>query len=212
MFALFIILYAPILIPRALTSPTFSRRLGSLEYVFGHLRDHTLGLVAVTLAAYDLTSIIFGAAFGLSQLAHVLVALLSILSYHRHVESGLAMTEFMRVNPTVHPQEFFDRYYDRLGPRTVSPPSQAELVIDPRDVSFMSGAAPKQSLLPLLRGVFDTAIFARSAYRTLTCAARSMVAKYSMPWRRCGARACCSSLARGSPSRALRHSRSSKAK
>jgi 1-acyl-sn-glycerol-3-phosphate acyltransferase len=168
MFAFFILLYGSILIPRALLSPALSRRLGTMEYLFGHLRDHTVGLVAVTLAAYDLTSIVFGAPFGISQLAHVLVAQLSILSHHRHVESGLAMTEFMRVNPTVHPQEFFDRYYDRLGPRTEAPPTKAQQVIDPRDVSFMTGAPPKQSLLPLLRGLFDTAIFARSAYRTLT--------------------------------------------
>ncbi len=168
MFALFIVLYAPILIPRALATPAFSRRLGSMEYLFGHLRDHTVGLVAVTFAAYDLTSIIFGAPFGPSQLAHALVALLAILSYHRHVDAGLAMTEFMRVNPTVHPQEFFERYYDRLGPRSEAPPTDAASVIDPRDVSFLTGEPPKQSLRPLLRGVFDTAIFARSAYRTLT--------------------------------------------
>jgi 1-acyl-sn-glycerol-3-phosphate acyltransferase len=166
--ALFLALYAAVLLPKRLVAPAFNRRLGALEYLFGHLRDHTLGVAWVGLAAYDLTSVLFGAAFGGAELAHVVGAALAAIAYTRHVHAGLAITEFMRTNPTVHPEELFHRYYDRLGPHGVALPPHASRTIDPADVDFTTGASPTQRLRPLARALYDTAIFARSAYRTLT--------------------------------------------
>ena len=163
-----VVFYAPVLLPSA--PARLNRRLGELEYLYGHLRDHTVGVAMVFLAAYDLTRVLFGDGFDASSVAHVFGAVLAAAAYQRHVNVGLAMTELMRMNPTIHPQEYFDRYYDRLGPRAIALPARATRTIDPTDVSFTTGAPPLQSKKPLVRALYDTAMFARSAYRVLaTC-------------------------------------------
>lgn len=156
LYAILAVLHAPMLVPRGLLPQRAARRLGAAEYLFGHLRDHTFGVVSVFLAAYT------------QDLAWIAAAALSFIAYVRHVHAGLAMTEFMRANPTVHPQEFFERYYDRLSPNRVGLPAKASRTIDPASVDFTSGEAPVQSLKPLWRALYDTGIFARSAYRALT--------------------------------------------
>lgn len=145
---------------------------GRIEYAFGHLRDYTLGIYMMAAFVFDLTLMIFGD-YNLrgeqfpSLFYHGFFALLSLWSYRRHVTTGLMMTEFMRVNPHVHPEEFFEHYYRRLGPATIPIPAKARRVVDPRNISYLTGAKPKQGYWRLVHGFYDTAIFARSAYKTL---------------------------------------------
>jgi 1-acyl-sn-glycerol-3-phosphate acyltransferase len=77
------------------------------------------------------------------------------------------MTEFMRVNPHVHPKEFFAHYYRRLGPSNVPVPSAASSTVDPMNISYHTGKPSRQSYWLLLKGFYDTAIFARSAYKAM---------------------------------------------
>ncbi len=145
---------------------------GKIEYAFGHLRDYTLGLYMMAAFVFDLTLMVFGdtetrAGQFPPLFYHGLFALLSLWTYRRHVTTGLQMTEFMRVNPHVHPQEFFDHYYRRLGPLTIPVPSKAARLVSPLDISYLSGGKPKQGLGPLLHGAYDTAIFARSAFKAM---------------------------------------------
>lgn len=145
---------------------------GKIEYAFGHLRDYTVGVFMMAAFVFDLTLMVFGevpvrAGQFPSLFYHGFFALLSLWTYRRHVATGLLMTEFMRVNPYVHPQEFFDHYYRRLGPATVPIPVKARRIVDPTNVSYLTGKKPKQGYWPLLHGLYDTGIFARSATKAL---------------------------------------------
>ncbi len=147
--------------------------LGSLEYLIGHLRDYTIGVVMTGGAVYNLTMSL------LVKPQHVtsyfydafyfgVFALLSLFTYRRHVTTGLKMTEFMRVNPWVHPSEFFKHYYRAIGPLNVPVPERATEVVDPEDVSYCTGKAAETGKGRLLYGFYDTSIFARSAYKAMT--------------------------------------------
>ncbi len=145
---------------------------GKIEYAFGHLRDYTIGLYMMAAFVFDITVMVFGEPIDRGErfpslFYHGFFALLSLWTYRRHVATGLMMTEFMRVNPLVHPQEFFDHYYRRLGPAAVPVPVKATRTVDPTDISYLTGKKPKKSYWLLLHGFYDTAIFARSAYKAL---------------------------------------------
>jgi len=145
---------------------------GKVEYAFGHLRDYTVGVYMMAAFGIDLTLMLFGshearATRFLSMFYHGTFALLSVWTYRRHVSAGLQMTEFMRVNPLVHPREFFEHYYRRLGPSNVPVPSVANTTVDPTNISYHTGKPPRQSYWLLLKGFYDTAIFARSAYKAM---------------------------------------------
>lgn len=145
---------------------------GTIEYAFGHLRDYTVGLYMMACTVVYLTLMVFGndlhAARHFDRLFyHSFFALLSIWTYRRHVSTGLQMTEFMRTNPAVHPQEFFEHYYRRLGPASIPIPAKASRLVDPHTSSFKSGRARRQSYWLLLHACYDTAIFARSATKAM---------------------------------------------
>lgn len=146
---------------------------GKVEYAFGHLRDYTIGIYMMAAFVFDITLMVFGdislrgEQFP-SLFYHGFFALLSLWTYKRHVATGLMMTEFMRVNPHVHPAEFFEHYYRHLGPSAVPIPTRAVRTVDPTNISYLTGGRPKQSYWLLLHGFYDTAIFARSAHKALT--------------------------------------------
>ncbi|MBI2083684.1 MAG: 1-acyl-sn-glycerol-3-phosphate acyltransferase [Deltaproteobacteria bacterium] len=145
---------------------------GKIEYAIGHLRDYTIGLWMMGAFVYDLTVMVLGdpsirtGRFP-TLFYHGFFALLTLWTYRRHVGIGLKVSEFLRVNPQVHPQELFDHYYRRLGPLAVPIPSQATRTVQPTHVSYRTGKKPQKRLWPILHGAYDTAIFARSVYRAL---------------------------------------------
>jgi 1-acyl-sn-glycerol-3-phosphate acyltransferase len=143
---------------------------GLTEYAFGHLRDFIIGTVMIISASGYLLLTTFAqkelAADNFMQLLYFgTFALLSIFTYRRHVSIGTKMTEFMRVNRYVHPQEFFEHYYKALSPLQIPIPTYATRVVDPTHVNYKKGNPPKIRLWPLIHGLYDTAIFARSAYK-----------------------------------------------
>lgn len=145
---------------------------GVVEYAFGHLRDYTLGAYMMAAFAWDITQMIFGDAVIRGEefpslFYHGFFALLSLWTYRRHVSTGLKMTEFMRMNKHVHPSDFFDHYYRALGPLATPIPARATRLVDPTNVSYLTGKKPRQLYWPLLHGFYDTAIFARSAYKAI---------------------------------------------
>ncbi|QQR81905.1 MAG: hypothetical protein IPJ69_07425 [Deltaproteobacteria bacterium] len=149
-----------------------NRFAGKIEYAFGHLRDYTIGLFMMAFFVFDITLMLFGDVETRGQqfpslFYHGFFALLSLWSYRRHVSAGIMLTEFMRVNPHVHPQEFFEHYYRRVGPSAVPVPAKAARVVDPTNISYLTGKKAKLGYWPLIRGLYDTAIFARSAYKAL---------------------------------------------
>ena len=145
---------------------------GQIEYAFGHLRDYTIGTYMMGAWVVDLTLMVFGDLHLRGPrfptlFYHGFFALLSIWTYRRHVAAGLQLTEFMRVNPLVHPQEFFEHYYRRLGPSNIPVPTHAQRTVDPTNISYHTGKKSQQSYWLLLKGFYDTAIFARSAHKAL---------------------------------------------
>jgi 1-acyl-sn-glycerol-3-phosphate acyltransferase len=149
-----------------------NRYAGKLEYLLGHTRDYTIGLYMMGAFVFNLTLMVIGDANiradrFTSLFYYGFFALLTLWTYRRHVATGLQMTEFMRANPNAHPGEFFEHYYRRLGPSAVPVPAKAIRIVDPTNVSYLSGKKPKQGYWPLLRGVLDTTIFARSTYKAL---------------------------------------------
>lgn len=146
--------------------------MGKIEYAFGHLRDYTIGLYMMGAFVFNLTLMVIGdsnirADRFTTLFYYGFFALLTLWTYRRHVAIGLHMTEFLRANPHVHPEEFFEHYYRRLGPSAVPIPVKAARTVDPTNVSYLTGQKPKQGYGPLLRSILDTTIFARSAYRAL---------------------------------------------
>lgn len=145
---------------------------GRIEYAVGHLRDYTIGLWMMAAFVFDVTIMIFGdpplRADRFPRLFyHGFFALLTLWTYRRHVGIGLQMTEFMRANPDVHPQEFFDHYYRRLGPLAIPIPEAAANRVSPAHVSYRTGRPPQRTVWIWIHGAYDTAIFARSAFRAL---------------------------------------------
>ncbi|MBI2981962.1 MAG: 1-acyl-sn-glycerol-3-phosphate acyltransferase [Deltaproteobacteria bacterium] len=145
---------------------------GKIEYAIGHTRDYTIGLWMMGAFVYDLTVMVFydpslRAGRFPTLFYHGFFALLTLWTYRRHVGIGLKISEFLRVNPNVHPQELFDHYYRRLGPMAAPIPSHAEKKVNPTDVSYKTGVKPRRRFWPILHGAYDTAIFARSVYRAL---------------------------------------------
>ncbi len=143
---------------------------GRIEYAFGHLRDYTLGVYMMAAWVCDITLMVFGDAHLRGErfprlFYHGFFALLSIWTYRRHVAAGLQLTEFMRVNPLVHPKEFFEHYYRRLGPSNIPVPTHATETVDPTNISYHTGRPAQQSYFLLAKGFYDTAIFARSAFK-----------------------------------------------
>ncbi len=146
--------------------------LGRVEYMFGHLRDYTFGVLMLAGAVFNLTMCLLVSRENIPNYFFDafycgIFAGLSLATYRRHVSTGLKMTEFMRVNPWVHPQEFFDHYYRCLGPLTEPIPELAETNINPEDVSYLTDHEARTGYERLLYGFYDTAIFARSAYKVL---------------------------------------------
>jgi 1-acyl-sn-glycerol-3-phosphate acyltransferase len=146
--------------------------LGKVEYLFGHLRDYTLGVIMTAGAVFNLTMCLLVKPENVSGYFYDafyfgVFALLSLYTYRRHVNTGIKMTEFMRTNPWIHPQEFFDHYYRRLGPLNEPIPPVAERTVNPEDVSYCTGSAAEIGYSRLVYGFYDTAIFARSAYKAL---------------------------------------------
>lgn len=144
---------------------------GKVEYALGHLRDYTIGLFMMGAFVYDLALMTFWAGFQTVPFStlfyHGFFALLTLWTYRRHVTIGLQMTEFMRINPLVHPQEFFDHYYRRLGPASIPIPVRATETVNPISVSYRTGKGPSLSLWTWIHGAYDTALFARGAFRAL---------------------------------------------
>lgn len=146
--------------------------LGRIEYRFGHLRDYSVGTLMTAGTVFYLTMCLLVGPEKLSAYFYNafycgFFACLSLATYRRHVDTGLKMTEFMRTNPRVHPQEFFDHYCRRLGPLTKPIPERAEQSVDPEAISYRTGQAAGLGYARLLYGFYDTAIFARSAYKAL---------------------------------------------
>ena len=145
---------------------------GKFEYAIGHLRDYTIGLYMMAHFAFTLTLMVFGESTTESRLFpslfyYGLFSFLSLWTYRRHVTSGIQMTEFMRVNTHVHPEEFFEHYYRRLGPTATPIPTKASRIVNPENISYLTGKKPQQSLWQFVHLLYDTAVFARSAYKAL---------------------------------------------
>lgn len=145
---------------------------GRIEYLIGHLRDYTIGVVMMGGVVYNLTMCLLMGPDRLINYFYDAVyfgvfAGLSLTTYRRHVTTGLKMTEFLRANPHVHPQEFFDHYYRHLGPLNEPIPVHAEVSVNPEDVSYRSGGEAQLGYGRLFYGLYDTAIFARSSYKAL---------------------------------------------
>ncbi|MBI2981410.1 MAG: hypothetical protein HYY44_03795 [Deltaproteobacteria bacterium] len=167
---------------------------GKIEYAVGHLRDYTIGLFMMGAFVYDLTVMVFydpsfRAGRFPSLFYHGLFALLTLWTYRRHVGIGLKISEFLRVNPQVHPQELFDHYYRRLGPLAVPIPSRASKTVLPAEISYRTGKKPRRRFWPILHGAYDTAIIARlhgasiGPWRPWD---RFMAGRSLMSWRRSG--------------------------
>ncbi|MBI4125299.1 MAG: 1-acyl-sn-glycerol-3-phosphate acyltransferase [Deltaproteobacteria bacterium] len=75
------------------------------------------------------------------------------------------LQEFARLNPRVHPSEFFEHLHGRLGFLPHRVPAKAARLVDPDRLDFRTGKKPGQSLWLLLRGVYDTFLFATLAYK-----------------------------------------------
>src|SRR3989338_3030802 len=147
-------------IARYMNEDLLNLGMGKIEYAFGHLRDYTIGVYMMGGFVVDLTLMVSTGEPHLrtqrfpSLFYYGFFALLSLWTYRRHVATGLQMTEFMRVNPHAHPEEFYEHYYRRLGPASTPVPSRATRTIDPTNVSFLTGGRPRRSIRKLLHGVY----------------------------------------------------------
>lgn len=75
------------------------------------------------------------------------------------------LQEFARLNPKVHPNEFFDHLYRRLGFLPHRVPRKALKMIRPHHLDFKENKSPFLSFWILLHGIYDTFLFATLAYK-----------------------------------------------
>lgn len=132
-----------------------NRLAGRLELYFGWVRDFS----AIPLAFWLFWKRVPGWPVAIP------LTLLSIYSRWWRWHGLKPLQEFARLNPKVHPKEFFSHLYGRLGFLPHRIPLKAKSVIEPAHLDFRNGKKPRQSFFILLRGLHDLYLFATLAYK-----------------------------------------------
>lgn len=135
------------------------------EYLLQPLRYYFIGLPVTGIFLFNLGRVFFSTtskdAMGFSVICWALLT--GLVHWHRHskVTTDIKAVECLRAFPQLHPHSFFTRYFWELafGGIDFSLPS-ALPDINPKQTSFCKDVRPKQSIFPMMRGVFDTAYLA----------------------------------------------------
>lgn len=141
-----------------------NRLAGRFELYLGWMRDTFFVVVALAVAGHRIYwAVEFGLPFGLPvEIAFLLAALYSRWwRWHGLKE----LQEFARLNPRVHPAEFFQHLYGRLGFLPHRVPLAAARFVDPAHLDFKTGRRARRSFWALLHGLYDTYLFVTLAYK-----------------------------------------------
>lgn len=141
-----------------------NRWAGRAELYLGWLRDYFFILYSLWILGHRIEGWMTLGFFWVWPLEVVFLALAAASRWWRW--HGLAvLQEFARLNPCVHPSEFFDHGCRRLGFFPHRLPQKARSLIDPDHLDFRTGKKPRRSFWLLLCGVYDTFLFATLAYK-----------------------------------------------
>lgn len=141
-----------------------NRLVGRFELFFGWMRDVILIPFCLTLLGIQIYHWVQGGVIDTIPVAWVPLGLSVYARWWRW--HGLKpLQEFARMNPRVHPAEFFQHLYARFGFLPHRVPLKAERKIDPAHLHFKKNRKPTVSFWLLLHGVYDTFIFATLAYK-----------------------------------------------
>lgn len=141
-----------------------NRFAGRLELFFGWARDYTLMPLSLYWFGNRVTGWIqFADPFSMPYELFFLGLSIYARWWRWH---GLApLQELARLNPKIHPTEFFEHLHARLGFLPHRVPDKARRVIDPAHLDFRTGKRSSLSFWIFLRGVYDTFLFGTLAYK-----------------------------------------------
>lgn len=153
-----------------LTRDGINRVIGICEYSIRPLRNYSQSPLLVLCFIVSLSrGLLSGNWATVSFPFFVSLFFLLVTSYSVQQEhkTSLQAAEFLRTNPSLHPQYFFDAIFKLLGPFSYSlPPSSSLPSVSPEAVSFKQHKRSRQSYWVLLPIVWDTA---RLAHICLKC-------------------------------------------
>ncbi len=147
-------------------------RVGALEYTVAIPRNYTIGVGYAVYLFYLIMQALWSGEAGPQTFSRMaipaVVTFLSVISYQRFIFASLKIAEFLRSNPCMSPEAFFEWFYQLLGPipyKLPDPHSQA--VVDPTGVDFGEGTLTMQSHRLVFKGLLDTAHLAHICLRNL---------------------------------------------
>ena len=153
-----------------LTQEGINRAVGIFEYTIRPLRNFSVTpILGILFALSLLRGVAAGSLSGLAWPLFGSLFFLLVTSYsvQMEIKSSLKGAEFLRSNPSLHPQYFFDALFKLLGPLPYQLPSPSSLPsVSPEAVSFKRHKRARQSYWTLLPIIWDTA---RIAHICLRC-------------------------------------------
>lgn len=135
------------------------RLCGEIEYALHPFRFYLIG---VPLAAFCLFEALYFAALGRLHVAPVTAAvllgfaLLNFWTQSRKISTNLRLTEFLRVHPDVHPEDFFTLFKLDLAFGLTRLFDYKTRIISPEGADFRERARPAQTALILFGSLLDT--------------------------------------------------------
>ncbi len=141
-----------------------NRWAGCLELYLGWVRD--ILVIPLALALFGFRIRFFFESGGIFWWPWEILGLALALYSRRWRWHGLRpLFEFARLNPKVHPSEFFGHLYALLGFCPHRVPKVAKKNIDPLHVNFRKNRKPKQSFFIILKSAYTLFFFPTLAFK-----------------------------------------------
>ncbi|MBU0466010.1 MAG: 1-acyl-sn-glycerol-3-phosphate acyltransferase, partial [Proteobacteria bacterium] len=135
-----------------------NRKLGYFEHAVAWFRDTLVVLYLLCFGSwYAYYGYIYGRQeWGLLALASLALVGLSYFNWKKKQQGRLALVDFVRSFPNIHPQEFFDHLLCMAGVANHILPAQPFQMLDLQNLDFKNPGKKKISLWRKLKGVWST--------------------------------------------------------
>lgn len=147
----------------------FNRSFGIWEYTIRGCRDvFFLFFIPIYLILKHLLTPHLPLSLGANDLVLVGLLCLVFTTRKQQIFISLQLAEMARVNPHIHPKDFFETYYRLLGPLSYRiPPVEQQRQVDAQNVSFKDHE--RAQLVPwlLVSALWDTTHLAHIALKSL---------------------------------------------
>lgn len=144
---------------------------GIFEYYIGAPRYYVLGLTWIVVFVVHLTLLLIHEVpltlWGILLIPSGFLSL-NVYASHHQVLTRIRLAEFLRMNPAMHPQSFFNAFYQMLGPFLYQlPDPKTQSTIQPESASFKKMERSRQKKSTLIPVLWDTTQLAHTSLKTL---------------------------------------------